>query len=316
MNEVIQTVEQTSIVNPYNTGENQPCSDGDWAYGTKRDCGPNCIILECSELDSDTCPKIGNNVKAEWKLNDVGESDSPLVSCIYNPSTFTYNDVIEYVDKFGKDEQYNNVVMPQFCLNSNIKSKNCENNPRTGEPWESCVYMLDKGSDNLCLDWRSDNIELADTAQNNYCLKNPSDPACDCYNREKDPVFDLVSEGNPYNPGCWYFPCTYPESYLVPSTLINDDPPCPEESIVCNEINSIIANSTSNLPSSVIQKSVTCEVTASPKPVSSSSTFSGGGFFIFFIIFIVILVIIIVIIYFVYSKRKTKNIEYVHYKNI
>ncbi len=248
-----------------------------------------------------------------WKLDDEGNSESPLVSCTYNPSTFTSDDVLEYIDEFGKDDQYNNVVMPQFCLNKNIKSVNCENNQRTGKPWESCVYMLDKDdSGDLCHDWRSENIELADEAQNNYCLNNSSDPTCGCYGKENDPVFDLVSEGNPYNAGCWYFPCVHPESYLVSSTLINDDPPCPEEKIVCEEINDIIANSVSSLPVSVIQDSVTCKVTSSPKPPPSTTSNAGGGFFMFFIIFIVILVIIILIIYFVYSSKKTQNVEYVY----
>nr|QBK90300.1 MAG: entry-fusion-complex G9/A16 [Pithovirus LCPAC102] len=308
MNTVTEIVEQTSIVRPYTSDINEPCDNGDWAYGEKRDCGPNCIKFECSELDPSTCPKIGKNIIVDWNFNDQGISESPQVSCMYSPSTFDFEDVLQYIDEFGKDTQYNEVVMPQFCFSTSDMSTNCEIDPITGNPWPECVNMIDRKDPGiLCREWRSNNPELADTAQCRYCTNNSSDPTCGCYNRNKNPVYQIVSTDNPINDGCWYLPCSTPESYLVPSSLINDDPPCPDDDIVCGTVNKIISNSISSIPQSVFQEFITCDITATPKipPINNGSK----SFFWIFIIFIIIFIIIILFIVFYYYNSKSKKVK-------
>lgn len=287
-----EVVEQTSIVQPYTTNENQPCNNGDWAYGERRDCGPNCIRFECSELDIGTCPSIGENIEAEWARNTSNESESPLVFCTYDPTTFDFDDVNEYRDNFGEDDQYNEVVMPTFCFDTSI---NCPEDPTKETPWKSCPNMLDTGdSGELCRDWRSRNIKIADDAQSTYCQKNSSDPTCSCYTRQNDPVYQIVSPDNPYNDGCWYAPCSKPESYLVPSSLINDDPPCPDDKIICPVINDIISKSVSNIPQSQFQESITCPITATPIP-ESDGTVTRTYIFIIVIIIVVFFIFIFII---------------------
>ena len=301
---VVQYVRQKSIIDNYTTEPNQPCDNGDWAYGTRRDCGPGCIRYECSELDPNVCnqngEEIGDNVTAAWKLSENGESESPLVACTYHPSTFTLEDVNLYIEKFGEDEQFEEVVMPTFCFQ---ETTNCVENPRTDQPWRKCPNMLaDNEAGLLCRNWRSNNVELADQAQSRYC--RGSNPTCDCYKRTDDPVYEIIDPEISINAGCWYYPCTQPEAYLVPSNLINSDPPCPDNT--CSQINNIISNTVSNLPQSVFQNALACDITANPIPPPPASIFSGWWFWIF-IIFIVFLIIIILVFVF-YSRRRVVRI--------
>lgn len=317
MTEVIQIVEQTSIVDNYDTEQNGDCKNGDWNYGSKT-CGEDCVIYHCSKLAVEpTCGNIGNNVEGEWKLDDQGDSKSPQVQCTYDANTFDEDDIDEYIDKFGEDEQYNTVVMPTFCFQ---ESTECVDNPETGKPWPTCPNMLGRGRIGMqCRNWRSNNTDDADKAQNDYCSDNPGDPVCGCYNRDDDEVYRLVSChdddcdsnsssssnnsnsnscDNPYNAGCWYKPCTQPANYLVPSDLINDNPPCPPEAQVCGQINTIISETVSDLPQSAFQDKITCEITENPIPSSNGNGNGGSSSFTIWIIFIVIFVIIIIIVIF------------------
>lgn len=301
MNIITQIVEQTSIVDNYNPNVGESCVNGDWEYGSEQTTGG--IQVSCTKIaPKETCGEIGRNQTAEWKINNDGTSASPLVDCTYDVNTFTFDDVNEYKKMYGEDSGFNNVVMPTFCFEeSNI----CVNNPRTNKPWEKCPNMLNSKAEGLsCRNWRSKNIDTADDAQNEYCDSNAGDPTCDCYNKDQNEVYQIVSDDNPYNAGCWYYPCANPAGYLVPSDLINGDPPCPEEKVICNRINDIISNTVSNLPQSVFQDNITCDVTATPQtpPEPGSSSSSGVFWFIFFIIFIIVIVIIIAAL--VYYRRK------------
>lgn len=320
MNKLIQFVKQTSTVDVYDIDGipnlDNPCRNGDWNYGS-RTCGEDCVSYQCSGIAAEpTCGNIGTRVEGEWKTNLNGISESPIVQCSYYPDTFTLDDIDEYVNKFGKDEKYNTIVMPTFCFQD---STECVNNPETGEQWRSCPNMLNQGNIGVfCRNWRSNNIDDADQAQTDYCNDNSGNPTCSCYNRNNDEVYLIVSgdnidecnsnnsksttnnltnNKNPYNAGCWYKPCTLPTNYLVPSDLINDNPPCPPENQVCTEINNIIAASTSNLPQSVFQDKITCEITESPmSDPNSNGTGTGSSSMMIWIVLIVIFIIIIIIV--------------------
>lgn len=302
---VTQYVRQKSIINNYTTEPNQPCDNGDWAYGTRRDCGPGCVRLECSELDFNTCNQnnqsIGENVIAEWKINEsTGRSESPLVACTYDPSTFMIGDINLYIEKFGEDEQFNEVVMPQFCF---LETTNCVDDPQTDIPWKRCPNMLATGeSGRLCRNWRSNNVEEADRAQSRYCARHGSNPTCSCYTREDDPVYNIINPRIGINAGCWYYSCAHPEGYLVASNLINSNPPCPDD--ICPEINNIIATTRSSLPQSVFQDSLTCDITSSPKPIVMPSTFGGFGWWFFIIFFVIFIVIILIFVFYLTSRQK------------
>lgn len=288
-----QIVQQRSIVQPYTSEINQPCLNGDWAYGERRDCGQNCIRLECSELDPNTCPSIGTNIQSAWARDPSGNSLSPFVSCTYDPSTFDLDDVLEYQNQFGEDPTYNEVVMPEFCLSGT--STSCPENPHTGLPWKHCPNILDTGqTGEVCRDWRSKNIKTADDSQYRYCQSNSSDPTCACYQRSSDPVYSLISGDISFNDGCWYRPCSDPESYLVASNLINDDPPCPDENVICPEVNRVIGESVSNIPVSQFEKSITCPVTTTPQPEPN------GTITTYRFIIIIILLVIIIFIFFLF----------------
>jgi len=246
MNKLIQIVKQTSTGSTYGPRENEECKDGDWNYSSQT-CGENCIVYNCSKLSVNrTCEKIGTKIDGEWKVDNNGNSESPLVKCTYYPDTFTEDDIMKYVDKFGEDDKYNKIVMPTYCFQI---STECVDNPETETQWSTCPNMLNRGNIGMfCRNWRSNNIDDADTAQNDYCNDNSDDPTCSCYNRDNNEVYQIVSgideDGNvtnSYNAGCWYKPCTQPSNYLVPSELINDNPPCPSETKICTSINKIIS---------------------------------------------------------------------------
>ena len=304
MSTITQIVEQTSIVDNYSPDVGESCVDGDWEYGTEQ--VTDGVQARCSKIaPKETCGEIGRNQTAEWKINNDGKSASPLVECTYDVNTFTFEDVNEYKSMYGEDSGFNNVVMPSFCFE---ESKICVNNPRTSKPWAECPNMLNSGAEGLsCRNWRSENKEIADEAQDEYCDENPGSSTCDCYTRDQNDVYQIVSEDNPYNAGCWFYPCVHPAGYLVPSDLINDDPTCPEEKVVCSNINDTISNTVTYIPQSEFQKDITCPITAIPQtpqePGSGSSSSSSGVIWIIFLI-IFIIVIVCIIAALIYYRRK------------
>nr|QBK89918.1 MAG: entry-fusion-complex G9/A16 [Pithovirus LCPAC101] len=261
---------------------------------------PTC--KECTKVCPEECVPLGSDVTADWK-EGTGDENRTL-ACTYDASTFTLDDITKYMIEYGKDDNYNKVIMPDFCFkDSNI----CVENPNTGKPWKTCPNMLNDGAaGSMCRNWRSTNTELADEEQLGYCDDNSSNPTCACYNRDNDPIYKLLDPKLDINDGCWYKVCSQPQGYLVPSDLINTDPPCPCDDILCPQVNDAISNSISDLPVSAFKKALTCTVTSSPKPIPEKKS-SNATIIIGIIIFIIIIFIIFGLIYYYNTTKITKK---------
>ena len=311
MTDFTQYVNQTGVCNSFEIDSDILCSDNNKQGKQISDKAVETgLIKECTRLCDNECPPLGKGlISFEWKndIDNFKNVDNKAVSCNYDAENFTLNDVKQYIIAYGKDDNYNNILMPTYCFQETTK---CVNNPNTNEPWESCPNILSTtGAGRLCKDWRSSNIDLADDTQLEYCDNNSDNGTCACYNRSDNQVYDLINEDIDYNDGCWYKPCTSPDSYLVSSNLINTDPPCPCQDEICDNINVVIGNSQSNLPQSAFEEVILCPITSTPIPIpeptksSSSSTF----FIIGIIIFIFIIIIILGLVYYFsyYNKQST-----------
>ena len=157
---VSNTKIQTSHYRPYRPGAKVckcstaapslliTCDDSDWHYDDEPCCmGFGGIQHLCSRLDPGVCPIIAGGARAEWATTgNANLEQSKKVKCTYNISGFvTADDVQRWINNWGKDNQYNNDIMPSFC---NLPSTNCP----IGESTCTNITATDKSGD-LCRNW-------------------------------------------------------------------------------------------------------------------------------------------------------------------
>jgi hypothetical protein len=199
------------------------CNVTEWQYGTQKCCSGFCPPLpQCSQPDPSVCP-----VFSSGGPQSVQFSAAPTVQCSYSPSQFTnLPDVQKYSSLYGQDTNYNQVIMPAFC------------SQRTAA---GVSRMVDTGPEGtLCKPWAGSNKKMAQTVQATYCQQNPTDPACACYNRSKDPGYQALKQYAPADDRCWYAPCQKPGVFIpVDVSTVNgvdtDTPTCPPN--FCAQIN-------------------------------------------------------------------------------
>lgn len=276
----------------------------DWKYDVKVLPFDRATYL-CSGIDATECPNIAGGVAATtW--NQVGNTakvgfeqnnTKPIINCFYNVDGFnTLDDVNGYIINWIHngifDDNLNNHIMPHFCAQ---QSKNCINDPKTGIPFSpGCSYLSDSGdAGTLCRTWANINPQQADSIRETYCGTNDT-PDCACENRSSSPVYQLIKAGNPYSDGCWYIPCANPDSYLVPTSLINQ--PCPTQ--VCEIVNEIIAENKGKIDIGSIKQSITCDVNGD----GDDSFFENNKWLIIIIVGLFFLIIVFLVI--ASTKRK------------
>lgn len=194
--------------------DNKSCRSGYWLvendhYGNST----------CSKVNPNTCPIIGNN-------NGIAKftSTPPEVECTYNTNDFTKNKHVKtYEEIWGKDEDYNDKIMPEFCQEI---SASCPIDPDTNEQMQACSNLISTDrSGRRCRDWAKKNPELADKIKHSYCKLEYATNDCGCINREQEPNYRLVkSKINPnsgINDSVWYKPCQNEISFLLPNEIQN-----------------------------------------------------------------------------------------------
>lgn len=110
--------------------------ENDWEYDKKTCCFTCPKQPKCSRLDPSTCPNIAGGAQAAW-------DDSPTVACTYNVDGFTaLADIVEYKETWGTDDNYNKIIMPEFCALTSEECPNdelvCTNLTSTGEAGKLC----------------------------------------------------------------------------------------------------------------------------------------------------------------------------------
>ncbi len=277
------------------------CTGCDWHY-TDVTCAPGCPSQPaCSVLYADTCPSLGTSfISAQWAKSDTGVCLTPQVSCTYDASKMTYDDILAYKTQFCDDSQctnsesYSTVIMPTFCLSS---SKTC-----TGG-LTSCTEMLDStDSGSLCRSWASTYPTEADTAISEFCRLTP-DSTCSCVSRYQSDAYVYLNtnlEGK-YNPGCWFTSCTNPQKQLITSDVVTKG--C-DKATMCADINNIVKTVPTTLSKGQIQAATICTITEDPiAPDNTSGTSSTSSSTVFWVIIaIIIFLFLIIFMLFLLSK--------------
>lgn len=225
----------------------------------------NCVsrILACSEVDPGYCNNRGvaTATNIRFARPNLGDPLSPpWVRCQYNLSDInTLNSVNNWVNVFGKNDDWYNKIMPQFCFRN---SGSCPSNPSTGEAEERCPFARSIGAPGeLCRQWEEEILErnptlLATTIQS-YCNnpENSLNVACQCQRRDLYPGFTQIIQdtaGVPFQ--CWYQPCVDRQYYLIsPNDLNPDLNKCPSD--VCAQIVRIASDG--NI-SNALQQNINC----------------------------------------------------------
>lgn len=266
------------------------CDLGDWAYRFRL-CGMCPSQPSCSKPDPSLCPLIGGQGATNVEFNQA-----PNINCIYSPNQFkTSTDLLTWEATFGKDNTYNNIIMPAFC--SKETSVGCPKN-ESGRIQTTCsILRAETPAGQLCRNWAVDHPELANEAAKNYC-QNHDTFECACFNRGNDLEYQSFKQYVPNVPdSCWYRPCTVPTYNFIPSELKNI--PCPLD--VCQKIQDGYHNEQYRfLNPSDAQDSTICPLNTTEKNLIESSSGS-SSWWVFFLIIIVVL-ILIVVGYFLYPR--------------
>jgi len=233
---VTLTTTQTNSFNAYDAGtcncficpaENSGsvCPNGDWKYSTLQCCGGMCSsVAQCSKIDPDVCPKIGTGpISTSWTIPGSVSSNGASVNCNYGVNQFqTVTDIKTWIQLQGKDNQYDSLIMPQFC------SQQVTTCPldRNQIPMPNCNRLLSTGEDgDICRDWQINNPTQADMVIQNYCSNTRNLFGCDCVRREYDITYQTGKKYIEAPDACWFKPCQTPTQELIPSDLKN--PICP-----------------------------------------------------------------------------------------
>jgi len=162
----------------------------DWEFGTEK-CPNECSnTVLCSKLDHTLCPDLKGELSIRWD-NELGP---PNVLCSYPLSVFEKMEDIEvYVDKWGKDDNYNHHIMPYFCSKS---VTSCPENVDKNR-FKSCSRFVSNGIDGeLCREWASDNDILSDKTILGYCERYATED-CKCVVDNREDVCDRNHCSNP-----------------------------------------------------------------------------------------------------------------------
>ena len=306
------------------------CTGCDWHF-TDVPCKNGCPSQPaCSGIDGNTCPQLGSNISYSFATDhDVCLRDSitsePLVECIYDSTSFDYNDVIKYRDTFcsgncDNSSNFNEILMPTFCFQDTTV---CPVIPGSDTPLNKCPKILSNLSGAMsgnpgadCMDWAIKNPSISDTAMNQYCSlgsvkSNGSNSVCNCINRSQSAVFNYINPnlGKQVDSSCWFIPCANPQAFLVPSKLNNKN--C--DSTVCSQINKIISSVPTRLTKAQLQNEIGCTITATPITVaapvnsvnpntglSSTDSDTSSSWWIIILIIVLLFVILMIILLFVF----------------
>lgn len=323
MSRFIEIVPQKSHVNVYYPGSHKctgittcdknepviPCKGCDWAFSTVT-CNPGCPDqLACSSLDSRVCPTLGTFLEAEWATSKMGvclnDSESlPLVSCTYDASTLSYEDIQKYQNHFDKESNYNNIIMPEFCFRKTSD----------GMP---IILSGDTDSKDECINWANKNPDIYDLKVKQYCSHTDSEGSeeCKCSNRAISPVYQYISRNlkSEVKSNQWFNSCMNPQSHLVPMFLNNKSVSITG---VCDEINNIISTVPTNLTKRQLQEEISCVISSTPSSnnsevnsssssvssASSNDTTSSSTFWIIITIIVVIIIIILLLLVFFWGS--------------
>lgn len=259
------------------------CSPDDWTV-RMRNCGATCPKQPiCSKADPSVCPNFNNQ-----GANNVSFDGPPNLSCSYDVSQFkNTDDIIRWTVIMGKDEQYNNKIMPEFC--STKTSEGCPRNEQGIIPTTCSILRANSQGGKLCQEWAKDNPRLAEQAARKYCQMHNTFE-CGCLNRGQDLEYRAFKQYVPNIPdGCWYRPCMNFNHNFIPADL--QTPICVGN--YCEKINDAFQNEQYKfLNYNDAQDATVCKI--DPLTNGGSNAASGASFFSVILLILIIIGIIVI----------------------
>lgn len=304
-------IQQYNIYNIYNT----PCSSGDWNYASS----------SCSKVDPFTCPLIGGywgtSAFSPGANLTATQAVGVPVTCSYDIGSIqTIDDVMTWIDYFGKDDTYNNEIMPYFCFLP-AEPDTCRtfeyvvgDTPTCPSGLTGCSNMSSLGdTGQLCSQWALGNTGSYFSSGSAYCSQYVCSNDCLCYNRGlTDPLYISLNQqttmGVPSGAAfCWYVPCQTIPPYLLPANQTGIGQTCPN---VCQSVLNIFDNTNTNINVEEYTPIISCSESG-----GSTGSFTPQSFWDNYKWWIIIglsvfltfsLIIVIILIYYVSYKTKSK----------
>ncbi len=307
--QVVQT-DPYAVVEPDNcrcgackaTDPVKSCAANEWTFDTKRCCGQMCPEQpRCSKPDPALCPKFPveslngtlNTLTSNSGVKSFRFTNAPTIECVYDKSQFNnVNNVKQWINTVGKDDQYNKKIMPYFC------SKESRTNCPTGDA--GCSRLIAENEEGrLCREWADQNPNLAKNAQIQFCQTN-NRPECRCMNRLSDPAYQALKPYAPANDACWYKPCIKGESrwMFLPEGAENVDQQCPPGS--CAKLEQVYRLPNTNVTREDIANTTNCF----PNDNNTRSGTNAG----IWILLIILFIIIIAVLYLLYRNNRARNV--------
>jgi hypothetical protein len=288
------TTKQTTKYKKYEAKcDRDNCPNGDWCYGnTTARCFPGLNRCKCSKVYVGTCP--GPVITAFWSSQNNNPNTKALVDCSYQTRDFTSSKTVtEYINKFGRDNNWARSIMPFFC---GLQTSQCPIDQTTGQPMSSCSNLVSTGDNGtLCRQWTSTvPAQIVDQTKSNYC-RQFNTPDCKCINRTESQIYRDVSAGYPFPDSCWWIPCRNSDAFLVPSNLLN--PQCPSE--VCTIVNNTINNRNTNINAGQFEQNINCNFEGGGSSNSALAFLERWKW----VIGAIVIVILFIIFIFIFSRR-------------
>jgi len=240
------------------------CSNGDWLCAYKK-----CPVLwicpdkpVCSRLNKSNCDIGLNSEKNTPLVNAYWNGASPNVSCVFDKTKIdTIPQLNSWISKFGKSGDYNKIISD---ISQRIHTDNCMPNPITKETPKQCSTLF-QNSDmgKLSRDWFNSMSQAdKDVIIKSICDKSPTLVECQCYSRDKDPIYkklkppimdDDTTPSTPISDACWWKTCKGDsDRFLLYSDVVNRNCKVTD----CRELaNQMIAN---NVSKSDVENKTSC----------------------------------------------------------
>lgn len=197
----------------------------DWMYRYEKNLFTKDVAY-CSKPDVSLC-EIDKNfpATASWVFPRGPNIKFPDIICQYDAQKIkNLTQVNKWVDKFGYNRWYDKLMF-EFC---SLLQNDC-NLPNQST---TCSFKNSRSIDaTYCSLWFNGLKKnfISQTFMNFICKKYPKLYECRCINRNSDPLFLSIKEGDSkvaFGDSCWYSPCTNEFQNFIPNEVLESK--CPD----------------------------------------------------------------------------------------
>lgn len=271
------------------------CKAPRWVFGTEN-CDGTLPRQICSDFNPSVCWNSTEDMKKPI-LKDAVISGNPFpntgmkhgkpgvpdkVECVYDIKKInTLEKIIEYGKMYGTSSDDYNDIMYHFCSSPTTlcyNGKICTQIQNTEE------------AGNICRNWYNNlSSPYKDTVISKICTEHPEYAECECANRTKNDIYNIITPVNSINDACWWAPCTKPNK-LIPSDV--STPNCTTS--MC-EKSIVIDNTKHDVNPDDIKKYIICGKSILPSTPKQNPESKNTKIVISVIIIVIILLILTIV---------------------